>query len=248
MTPSRPASTAIAHCPTASRRRSAARCSAAAVPRPRVLDLGAGTGRIGWPFVAAGDDYVGVDLSLGMLRAFVARVRARAAAGAGRRPAASVRRRDVRAVMLIQVFGGLSDWRQFADEARRVLRPDGAVVIGRTAAPRGRRRRADEAAARSSHPGRGRSEATERAGRGRGPARRACDRRRAPHRRRRGRRNARRASSSRAIATVRASPPCPRAVKDDAMARLADLGGERIRLARCGVIRAACIRAADFQV
>jgi hypothetical protein len=29
----------------------------------------------------------------------------------------------------------LDDWRQFADEARRVLRPDGAVVIGRTAAP-----------------------------------------------------------------------------------------------------------------
>src|SRR5437899_982035 len=27
--------------------------------RPRLLDLGAGSGRIGWPFVAAGDDYVG---------------------------------------------------------------------------------------------------------------------------------------------------------------------------------------------
>ena len=32
---------------------------------PRLLDLGAGTGRIGWPFVEAGDDYVGIDLSLG---------------------------------------------------------------------------------------------------------------------------------------------------------------------------------------
>ena len=39
------------------------------------------------------------------------------------------------AVMLMQVFGGMSDWRQFVDEVRRVLRPDGAVVIGRTAAP-----------------------------------------------------------------------------------------------------------------
>src|SRR5688500_8784760 len=46
---------------------------AAAAVRPRVLDLGAGTGRIGRPFVAAGDDYVGVDLSLGTLRAFMAR-------------------------------------------------------------------------------------------------------------------------------------------------------------------------------
>src|ERR1700728_3783692 len=41
--------------------------------RPRLLDLGAGTGRIGWPFVAADDDYVGVDLSLGMLREFMRR-------------------------------------------------------------------------------------------------------------------------------------------------------------------------------
>src|SRR5438874_5216759 len=41
-----------------------------AASRPRLLDLGAGTGRIGSPFVAAGDDYVGVDLSRGMLRAF----------------------------------------------------------------------------------------------------------------------------------------------------------------------------------
>jgi hypothetical protein len=37
--------------------------------------------------------------------------------------------------MLIQVFGGLSDWRQFAAEVRRVLRPAGAVVTGRTATP-----------------------------------------------------------------------------------------------------------------
>ena len=45
--------------------------------RARLLDLGAGTGRIGRPFVAAGDDYVGVDLSLGMLREFARRAGAR---------------------------------------------------------------------------------------------------------------------------------------------------------------------------
>ena len=41
----------------------------------RVLDLGAGTGRIGRAFVAAGDAYVGVDASLGMLAAFAAQQR-----------------------------------------------------------------------------------------------------------------------------------------------------------------------------
>src|SRR6516162_3244733 len=42
------------------------------VPAPTcVLDLGAGTGRIGRVFVAAGDLYVGVDASLAMLRKFL---------------------------------------------------------------------------------------------------------------------------------------------------------------------------------
>src|SRR5215469_8268129 len=39
----------------------------------RVLDMGAGTGRFGHAFVAAGDLYVGVDISLPMLREFQAR-------------------------------------------------------------------------------------------------------------------------------------------------------------------------------
>ena len=107
----------------------------AGVARPRLLDLGAGTGRIGWPFVAAGDDYLGVDLSFGMLRAFAQR-RGRAArlvqADGHRLPFGDA---AFDAVILIQVFGALSDWRQFAGEVRRVLRPAGAVVIGRTAAP-----------------------------------------------------------------------------------------------------------------
>jgi predicted TPR repeat methyltransferase len=46
----------------------AAVVAATGAPSPRLLDLGAGAGRIGRPFVAAGDDYVGIDLSLGMLR------------------------------------------------------------------------------------------------------------------------------------------------------------------------------------
>ena len=108
---------------------------ATGVAHPRVLDLGAGTGRIGWPFVAAGDDYVGADLSFGMLRAFAARCERapRLVQADGLRLPFADTMFDL--VMLVQVFGGLGDWRQFADEARRVLRPDGAIVIGRTAPP-----------------------------------------------------------------------------------------------------------------
>jgi ubiquinone/menaquinone biosynthesis C-methylase UbiE len=107
-------------------------------PRPRLLDLGAGTGRIGWPFVAAGDDYVGVDLALGMLGEFIGRH------GAGPRTPRLVQAdgrllpfRDATfdVVAMIQVFGGNPDWHPLVAEARRVLRPGGSLVVGRTAAP-----------------------------------------------------------------------------------------------------------------
>jgi ubiquinone/menaquinone biosynthesis C-methylase UbiE len=105
--------------------------------RPRVLDMGAGSGRFGWPFVAAADDYVGADLSAGMLRTFAQRY-------GGRRPPPLVQA-DGRAlpfpaacfdlVLLIAVFGDLPDWRPLVDEARRVLRPGGMIAIGRTVPP-----------------------------------------------------------------------------------------------------------------
>jgi ubiquinone/menaquinone biosynthesis C-methylase UbiE len=108
---------------------------AVAAARPRMLDLGAGTGRLGWPFVAAGDDYVGVDLSFGMLQAFAQRAERRALlvqADGHRLPFGNV---SFDAVLLIQVFGGIADWQRFVAEVRRVLRPSGAVLIGRTVAP-----------------------------------------------------------------------------------------------------------------
>jgi ubiquinone/menaquinone biosynthesis C-methylase UbiE len=105
---------------------------------PRLLDLGAGTGRIGIPFVAAGDDYVGVDLSFGMLSEF--KRRAADSAGASRLVQADGERlpfadASFDAIMLIQVFGGLRGWRRLLVEARRVLRGAGALVLGRTLAP-----------------------------------------------------------------------------------------------------------------
>jgi ubiquinone/menaquinone biosynthesis C-methylase UbiE len=101
--------------------------------RPRLLDLGAGTGRIGRAFVAAGDDYVGVDLSLAMLRAFAHRGAARLVQADGAHLPFPDATFD--AVMLIQAFGGMHGWRRVLTEARRVLHPAGALVIGRTVAP-----------------------------------------------------------------------------------------------------------------
>ena len=108
---------------------------AANIALPRVLDLGAGTGRIGRPFVEAGDDYVGADLSFGMLQAFAGRCdhAPRLVQADGHRLPFGGATFD--AVLLIQVFGGLGGARQFASEVRRVLRPGGIVVIGRTAVP-----------------------------------------------------------------------------------------------------------------
>jgi ubiquinone/menaquinone biosynthesis C-methylase UbiE len=104
----------------------------------RLLDLGAGSGRIGRAFVGAGDDYVGADLSLGMLRQFARRSDtsgrvARLVQADGERLPFGDAAFD--AVLLIQVFGGLDEWRPFVGEARRVLRSRGTLVLGRGTMP-----------------------------------------------------------------------------------------------------------------
>jgi ubiquinone/menaquinone biosynthesis C-methylase UbiE len=112
----------------------AAVLAAVAAPAPRLLDLGAGTGRIGRPFVAAGDEYVGIDLSLGMLREFArdAARRSIAQADGEHLPFADA---TFDAVLMVQVFGGMRGWRRVVAEARRVLRPHGALMIGRVVTP-----------------------------------------------------------------------------------------------------------------
>jgi len=102
-------------------------------PSPKLLDLGAGTGRIGAAFVDAGDDYVGLDLSSAMLRAFAQRGGARLVQADGARLPFAAASFD--AVMLIQMFGGMAGWRAVLAETRRVLRAGGALAIGRAAAP-----------------------------------------------------------------------------------------------------------------
>jgi ubiquinone/menaquinone biosynthesis C-methylase UbiE len=107
------------------------------VETPRLLDLGAGSGRIGWSFVAAGDDYVAVDLSARMLQVFAEKDtgghQARLVQADGR--ALPFTEASFDAVMLVAVFGDVPDWRPLVAEARRVLRAGGVIVIGRTATP-----------------------------------------------------------------------------------------------------------------
>ncbi len=100
----------------------------------RVLDLGAGSGRIGRAFVEAGDSYIGVDFSLPMLQEF--RVRSSAAcllqADGGRLPFPDGR---FELVLLMQVLSGTHNWRSLLSETVRVVMPGGAVVVGHTVTP-----------------------------------------------------------------------------------------------------------------
>ena len=112
---------------------------APASTRPRLLDLGAGSGRVGFSFVVAGDDYIGVDLSSAMLREFAAHrgiaplVTPPLVQADGQQLPFPDATFDV--VMLVQVFGGMRNWRKFIDETRRVMRSAGALIIGRTRMP-----------------------------------------------------------------------------------------------------------------
>lgn len=100
----------------------------------RVLDLGAGTGRIGKAFVEAEDFYVGVDFSLGMLREFAAQC-----------PAACLIQADGQAlpfpdytfdlVLLMQVLSGAASWPKLLDQTLRVVSRPGAIAVGNTVAP-----------------------------------------------------------------------------------------------------------------
>lgn len=109
--------------------------SAAGLSGPvRVLDIGAGTGRIGKAFVAAGDAYTGIDTSLGMLREFPIDA-----------PDCTLEQADARhlpfaaesfdVVLMMQVLSSVEDWQQVLLEARRVLRGGGCIAVGHSVSP-----------------------------------------------------------------------------------------------------------------
>ena len=100
----------------------------------RVLDVGAGTGRIGRAFIEAGDFYIGVDTSLAMLQEF------RAGSNRGFLAQADgcqlpFREGTFDIVLFMHVLSGVRDSRALFSEARRVLRPGGVVAVGHTVAP-----------------------------------------------------------------------------------------------------------------
>ena len=117
------------------------RVEAAAGPAARLLELGVGTGRIALPLHRRGRQVVGVDLSLPMLE----RYRAKAAAEGLPPPpllradATRLPLRDacVDAVLEVHVLHLIPDWELALAEARRVLVPGGAVLIGRGGGHRG---------------------------------------------------------------------------------------------------------------
>jgi ubiquinone/menaquinone biosynthesis C-methylase UbiE len=100
----------------------------------RVLDIGAGTGRIGRAFVAAGDTYFGVDTSLAMLREFSAdSSNCTLTQADGSHLPFPDDSFDI--VLLMQVLSGASDWKGIVSEARRVVRSGGGMVVGHTVNP-----------------------------------------------------------------------------------------------------------------
>lgn len=100
----------------------------------RVLEIGAGTGRIGKAFAGVGDSYVGVDTSLAMLRQFPGNSDNCILIQAdGQQLPFSDGAFDV--VLLMQVLSGAGDWQKILNETRRVLLPGGSVAVGRTATP-----------------------------------------------------------------------------------------------------------------
>lgn len=104
----------------------------AGIPPPaRVLDIGAGTGRIGRAFVEAGDFYIGVDSSLAMLQEFRSRSpRCILLQGDGSRLPFIECSFDI--VLLMQVLSGAEDWMGIVKEAKRTLRRGGCVAVGHT--------------------------------------------------------------------------------------------------------------------
>ncbi len=99
--------------------------------RGRCLEIGVGTGRIARPLVDRGIDLVGIDLAPAMLTRLIdnaggTRPLLLAVADATRLP---FKQASYDAVLAAHVFHLIPDWQSAADEALRVLRPGGALLV-----------------------------------------------------------------------------------------------------------------------
>jgi ubiquinone/menaquinone biosynthesis C-methylase UbiE len=104
-----------------------------------LLDLGAGTGRLGRAFVGARDAYVGLDRSLPMLGQFKSTAQAaneappRLLQGDG--SFLPFRGASFHAVLLAHVLSASADWSALLAEARRILDPGGMLVLAQRVGP-----------------------------------------------------------------------------------------------------------------
>lgn len=105
----------------------------------RILELGIGSGLIARAFYPVARHYVGIDFSLGMMRLIQGKL-----AGNWRPPLAQADARFLPFVVgsfdivhAVRVFHHLPDWRACIDEARRLLRSGGALVIVEMNPPEG---------------------------------------------------------------------------------------------------------------
>lgn len=109
-----------------------------ATTETRFLEFGVGTGRIALPFIQAGYDFTGVDISQAMMDQLQSKLTAL--------PHKTMYRYELHqtdivnlpfldnmfdVIIVVHVLHLVDNWQQAVDEARRVLTPQGLLVIGR---------------------------------------------------------------------------------------------------------------------
>lgn len=108
--------------------------AALVAPDAPLLEIGVGTGRIGWPVAAQGRQVIGFDLSPHMLGE-VERTRPESLSGALRLTRADMHHMPFASnrfggVLAVHVLHLAKDWQQVLREASRVLRAGGAIIQG----------------------------------------------------------------------------------------------------------------------
>ena len=103
----------------------------------RFLELGIGTGRIALPFIRAGYDYTGVDISPAMMDRLTDKLAADTDTAAYR---FQLHQADITAlpfeaarfdvIIAVHVLHLVAEWQRAVQEARRVLRPGGWLLCG----------------------------------------------------------------------------------------------------------------------